>query len=282
MTSTAVSQTYGSFYASVNKTITASGTGNVISAGRFGIAANGASTITLTLNTPLPTDSLTASSNFANYLKCDWNRASSKSGSGTVVLTGTSTYTGATSVNGGTLYVNGALSGSSAVTVAQARPWAGRAPSAPRPSPAAASSRAAIQRSGHAHAQRPLLEPSTTINITPATSLNSLNVTGNNGLTAGGPAGSVAVNIGSTSLAPGTYPLIGYSGAIQVTGSAAFTLGTVPADSNSYTLQNGSGAWTSTWPRPPAGPAPTAPPGTEAPRTGSSAARPPPTPTACP
>ena len=80
-----------------------------------------------------------------------------------------------------------------------------------------------------------------TINLTPSSSVMPLSVTGSNGLAASGGTGSVVINIGTASLSAGGYPLIGYAGTIQGTGSAAFAIGTEPSDGNFYTLKNITG-----------------------------------------
>ena len=109
MTSSQSVPTYGAFYCGSggpNRTITASGAGNTISAVNFGIAGGN----TLTLNTPLPTDSLTSSTTFFDAANLAGG-ALTKTGSGTLFLTGESTYTGATSVNGGVANAGCAQSG---------------------------------------------------------------------------------------------------------------------------------------------------------------------------
>ncbi len=161
-----------------------------------------------------------------------------KTGSGTIVLAGNNTYTGATSVNAGNLYVNGSLSTSSAVSVAAGATLGGQGSVGPT----------TVQPGGILEAGQSgvgsltlgslsFLGPAT-INVTPNGSVPSLNVTGNNGLTVSG-GNSVAINIGTTTLSVGGYPLIGYSGAIQYGDSSAFMLGTEPSgDGNIYTLKS--------------------------------------------
>ena len=65
-TGSTLNPNYGPFYAGGNRTITASGSGNVIMPGLSEFTPRGATATTLTFNTPLPTDSLTASSDFFN------------------------------------------------------------------------------------------------------------------------------------------------------------------------------------------------------------------------
>ena len=103
--------TFGSYFAN-GTTITANGTGNVISA--VDVSMNNGTV--LTLNTPLAGDTLTASTIFKNTTGTS---GLTKTGSGTVTLSGANTYTSATTVSNGTLLVNspGSLAAASAVAV---------------------------------------------------------------------------------------------------------------------------------------------------------------------
>ena len=239
MTSTVSVPSYGAYYVSglgTGRTITASGTGNVISAVNIGIVGGQ----TLTLNTPLATDSLTSST---TYFDNTAGAKLAKSGSGTVVLTGTSTYTGATTVSTGALLLNGG-----ACPPAARFPWpapaarlsAATAAAARPPSPRAAESRPAITAQARLTLTGLTFSGSGEINLTPS-SIDALNVTSNNGLTASGGSNSVAVNIGTAPITAGTYPLIGFAGTIQGSGSGAFTLGTTPNDGNFYKLKLSGG-----------------------------------------
>ena len=100
LTGTTTIGTYGSFYFGQTTTLTASGSGNVISA--QAMALNGA----LTLSTPNTTDTLSISS----IIGVTGNLAGSltKSGSGTVTLTGANIYNGSTTVSAGTLMLGNA------------------------------------------------------------------------------------------------------------------------------------------------------------------------------
>ena len=100
LTGTTTIGTYGSFYFGQTTTLTASGSGNVISA--QAMALNGA----LTLSTPNTTDTLSISS----IIGVTGNLAGSltKSGSGTVTLTGANIYNGSTTVSAGTLKLGNA------------------------------------------------------------------------------------------------------------------------------------------------------------------------------
>ncbi len=89
--------------------ITATGTGNKITADRIGFF-NGATVTTnagadLTISSIIKNGSATAS-------------VLNKAGAGTLILTAANSYTGATMVSGGTLKVNGSKTGAGAVTVA--------------------------------------------------------------------------------------------------------------------------------------------------------------------
>ncbi len=95
--------TYGAFLEYQNTTITANGTGNIISGnGDFGINSG----TTLTLLTPLIGDTLTASALLKNSSGAG---ALTKSGLGTVTLNAANTYTGATTVKAGTLSLDMSL-----------------------------------------------------------------------------------------------------------------------------------------------------------------------------
>ena len=102
LTSTTGNTTAGAFYAGQNATITANGTVNTISSVNFGINSGKI----LTLATPLATDALTVSP----ILGVGTTYAAggvTKSGLGTVTLTGASIYTGGTTITGGTLQISG-------------------------------------------------------------------------------------------------------------------------------------------------------------------------------
>ena len=165
-----------------------------------------------------------------------------KTGPGTMVLGGTNTYTGATTVDAGNMYVNGLLSASSAVSVSAGATLGGLGSVGPTTVQPGGILEAGFRGQGTLTLSSLSFNGSASINLTPSTGADALNVTGNNGLTASGDIGSVAINIGTTTLGPGNYPLIGYSGAVQGTGSAAFALGTKPTDANFYTLKNGAGS----------------------------------------
>ena len=101
--------------------ITANGTDSLISAGDVAIqgVAFGVFT-TLTLATPLAGDTLTASSVFRDRTSTTGGKIT-KTGAGTVIMTGASTYTGTTTISGGTLQMGaggttGSLSSGSAIT----------------------------------------------------------------------------------------------------------------------------------------------------------------------
>ena len=236
MTSSQSVAGYGAFYVGTSRTITASGGGNTISAVNMGIAGGQ----TLTLSTPLPTDTLSVSTALVGNSTIGVNGALAKSGSGAVVLTGTSTYTGATNVNAGTLYVNGSLSSGSPVAVASGAVLGGLGTVGPTTVSMGGILQGGYNGSGMLTLSSLTFSGAAAINVAPSTSQETLNVTGSNGLTTSGAA-SVAFNIGTTPLAAGIYPLVGYSGAVQGAGFGAFAMGVYPLDGNSYTLQNSSG-----------------------------------------
>ncbi len=99
LTSSSVNATFGSYYANA-ATITANGTGNIIS-GDFGIQSG----TSLTLSTPLAGDALSVSSPLRSVN--GGTGGLTKTGLGTVTLSGGNTYGGNTSVTAGTLNIAG-------------------------------------------------------------------------------------------------------------------------------------------------------------------------------
>ena len=165
-----------------------------------------------------------------------------KTGAGTMVLGGNNTYTGATSVNAGNLYVNGSLSTSSAVSVGAGATLGGQGSVGPTTVQDGGILEAGQGGVGSLTLNSLSFLGSATINVTPNSNIPSLNVTGNNGLTVSGGS-SVTINIGTTTLSVGGYPLIGYSGALQGGDSSAFMLGTEPSgDGQLYALKNVTGS----------------------------------------
>lgn len=106
MTGATGHSTYGMFYFWRTCTVTANGTGNTITCPNVGINAWPGQIATLTFDTPLAADELTASAAFF-----DANGGTGgmlvKSGAGTVTLSGNNTYLGTTTINGSTLVVTG-------------------------------------------------------------------------------------------------------------------------------------------------------------------------------
>jgi autotransporter-associated beta strand protein len=124
LTSTSVNADYGSFFggstgAGYATTITASGSGNTISATSFGVAGK------LTLAVPNSTDSLLTSTPFMDR---GYPGSIAVTGSGTVTMSIAATYSGGTNVSSGTLLVTnttGSATGSGAVTIASGATLAG-------------------------------------------------------------------------------------------------------------------------------------------------------------
>jgi autotransporter-associated beta strand protein len=104
--------TYGRFLVGgVGTTITANGANNLISAGNIGLNK------LLTVNTPLATDAVS----ITGYIGASnlYGGGLTKSGSGTLTISGANIYTGATNVNGGTLTISaGHINNTSSVTIA--------------------------------------------------------------------------------------------------------------------------------------------------------------------
>ncbi len=99
--------TYGAFYVANSRTISANGSGNTIGAQSFAIEGGQ----TLTLNTPLSADTLLVSSPLMDRVGST-GAGVTKTGAGTVTLTGLDPYTGATTITAGSLVVNGSIGGS--------------------------------------------------------------------------------------------------------------------------------------------------------------------------
>lgn len=94
---------FGAFFVSANRTITANGAGNIISgSGAVGVGSGAV----LTLSTPLATDVLTVSGRLGTGTSGSAGGLT-KSGLGTVILSGTNGYTGITTVSAGTLQIDG-------------------------------------------------------------------------------------------------------------------------------------------------------------------------------
>ena len=116
LTSSSGNASYGSYYVNPSSgSITANGTGNLISAVDVGIGNGGA---IATISTPLAGDTVTASAVFK-----DTGAAGplSKTGAGSLIMSGANTYTGTTTISGGTLQIGaggttGSLSTSSSIT----------------------------------------------------------------------------------------------------------------------------------------------------------------------
>ena len=176
-----------------------------------------------------------------------------KTGAGTLVLGGNSTDTGITNVNAGKLVVNGSLSSGTTNVNSGALYVNGSLPStgavhvggsttlggSGSVGLATVASGGTIDVSQNSNGLALTLAGltlgqnagnSATLNFSGNNfSSPALNVTASNGLTTNGSANSVTINITGAVAANATYPLIAFDGAIGGTGSAAFTLGTVPA-----------------------------------------------------
>jgi autotransporter-associated beta strand protein len=152
-----------------------------------------------------------------------------KTGSGTQVFAGAVTYTGSTNVAAGSLFVNG--SGTSSVTVANNATFGGSGSDGPTTVSSGGNIQAGYNSAGSLSLSSLNFAGSATLSVgnIGGSSPSILTVTGSNGLTTNG-AGSIAVNVGSLAVtSTGSYEVVGYSGAIQGTGSSAFVVGTLPA-----------------------------------------------------
>ena len=111
LSGSASSSGYGTYYNGGTTTITANGNANTISGGNIGMGSG------LTLNTPLVTDALTISSVVGATLAK--GSSVTKSGLGTLTLSGANIYTGLTTVTGGALNIgsSGSLASTSTLSV---------------------------------------------------------------------------------------------------------------------------------------------------------------------
>ncbi|MBN8456934.1 MAG: autotransporter-associated beta strand repeat-containing protein [Verrucomicrobia bacterium] len=173
-----------------------------------------------------------------------------KNGAGTMELTGTNTYGGNTIVNGGTLKLgaSGTIGGSPSLTVAtgatldmtattglvlNSKTLAGGGTVLG----AVTIDNGTINATGGLSVTSLAVAGFGTLNITPGS--GSLTVTGTNGLDTGTAGNLVLVNVGTTPITSGTYPLVHYQGAIQGdAGAAAIELGTTPGGDYTYELVN--------------------------------------------
>ncbi len=175
----------------------------------------------------------------------DNNLALAKAGTGMLTLTGnTSTYAGGSTVNGGTLRISntaGSATGSGGVTVNSAGTLdgAGTISGVVTVGVSGGTISPGLVNVGALNVGGLTFAGTGTLVVSPGAS--SVNVTGSNGLTTSGATGSVAINIGTTPLAAGTYHLISHVGGIQGTGLGAFVLSTTPGGAYSYTLQDNAG-----------------------------------------
>ena len=173
-----------------------------------------------------------------------------KSGAGTLELTGTNTYAGTTTVNQGTLVLGAAatIANSPTITVAAGATLDASATAGlPLNSKTLAGGGTVLGDvtldNGTITATGPLsvtflgVTNLGTLNVTPGS--GSLTVTATDGLDTGVAGNQVLVNVGNTPITTGIYPLVHFLGAIRgEDGFAAFGLGTTPGGDYTYDLVN--------------------------------------------
>jgi len=176
------------------------------------------------------------------------NLSLGKSGAGVLTLSNPSnSYTGGTTINGGTLRVNdvsGTVAGTGTVTVNSGGTLDGYG----NLNVGVIVSPTGGTVGGGEVGGTPLAGDTLTVDSLTFQGTGALSVVPGvtqiavtNTLTASGAANSVAVNIGTTPLSPGTYTLATHSGAISGTGASAFTVGTNPGGPFNYSItDNGS------------------------------------------
>jgi autotransporter-associated beta strand protein len=149
-----------------------------------------------------------------------------KSGAGQLNITGANTFSGAIAVNAGTLLLNTAATGGGALTVA-----AGANLQVNLATNEQTLNVAALSLQGTATISTNSFTNNVTFNYGIYTNHANAFVTTAGTLTT---SNNVVINIAAsanTTLVPGQYPLIKYSGSIAGAGFGAFSLGTVPANS---------------------------------------------------
>lgn len=173
-----------------------------------------------------------------------------KNGAGTMELTGANTYTGNTTVNQGTLKLgaSGSIANSPTLTVATGATLDASATSGLTFTSrtlagggtvlgAVTIDNGTITATGGLSVTSLAVAGFGSLNLTPG--VGSLTVTGTDGLDTGAAGNQMLVNIGTTPITSGTYPLVHFQGAIQgEAGVAAFGLGTTPGGDYTYDLVN--------------------------------------------
>ena len=200
------------------------------SQGFAGVSGSGTVTNSIGGNINLTVGNNNATSLFSGNIS-DGNGSTrlTKTGSGTVTLTGVTTYTGSTAVNQGTLAISGSSS-SPTVSVASGAFLGGTGTAGAVNVAVGGGIAAGSFGPGTLTLASLNFAGSGAINIANFTSYASVpavNVTGSNGITFGGAANSITLALsGVLPYGSGTLRLLEYSGQLQGSGSYALSLGT--------------------------------------------------------
>ena len=149
-----------------------------------------------------------------------------KTGAGTVLLSGANTYTGATAVNAGILYVNGSLNTASAISLASGARLGGTGTVGTATVASGGSVEGGQSNAGKLTLSGLTFSGTGTAYFGNLSNYITIPAIAAGALTANGGANSVSLTINGAIPGVGTYELLSYTGSIGGTGASAFTLAT--------------------------------------------------------